>query len=381
EVVQRYGNGVPYHPSSPRFGRGDARSLSEGDCHYWGVWHDGQPFEVFLDRTGRFMSEFGFQSFPDPATIASFAPEDETDEDSPSISCHQKHPRGNSLIREYMARDFPEPADFDDLVYLSQLLQARGVSMGIEAQRRAAPFCMGSLYWQLNDCWPAVSWSSIDYTGRRKALYYEAKRAFAPVLISPVVEDGRFRVYLIDDRSISEADDRIDGELIIETIGLEGLPRTETRVTGLVPSTIGPCFETDLEAVCLPSGVGSTLIRLTLTTGEKTSPVRLPPPRPIPPRTIAERLFFPAAPKEMALPDPGLTVTVREAKDGYAILLESGNLARGVYLSFGETAGVFSDNWFDMAPGTGKTVSFVTRSRIEDPSSCLRVRTLYDTLR
>ena len=154
----------PYWPSSPRFGRADPRSLTEGDSHYWGVWHDGEPFEAFT-REGAAVHErvrIPVVSVARDDRAISPRPEDWSI-DSDVMLSHQKHPRGNEIIRTYMERYYRVPRDFESFVYVSQLLQAEGMKTGIEAQRRAKPYCMGSLYWQLNDCWPAASWSSVDY--------------------------------------------------------------------------------------------------------------------------------------------------------------------------------------------------------------------------
>lgn len=159
---------VPYWETSPKFGRGDIRYITEGNAHDWWVWHDGYPFESLEKNVPRFMSEFGFQAFPSYETIKFINDNDSIDINSPAIKTHQKHQIGFERIKEYMEHDFPVPDNDEDYVYISQLLQAYGIGKGIEAHRRSRPYNMGSLYWQLNDCWPAVSWSSIDFlvTGR-----------------------------------------------------------------------------------------------------------------------------------------------------------------------------------------------------------------------
>lgn len=169
---------VPYHASSPSFGRGDERYLKEGDAHDWWVWHDAYPFEHFQENIPRFMSEFGFQSIPQVSTLRQAIAGD-LDTNNVSLLAHQKHHKGFPTISTYLHRDFNKTNSFESYAYLSRVQQARGIGMGMRAQR-FAPQCMGSLYWQLNDCWPAVSWSSIDSEGQWKALHYEARRANAP---------------------------------------------------------------------------------------------------------------------------------------------------------------------------------------------------------
>ncbi|MDP4587027.1 MAG: hypothetical protein NWS86_02520 [Flavobacteriales bacterium] len=177
EQVKKH-TSVPYHASSPSFGRGDERYLKEGDAHDWWVWHDAYPFEHFQENIPRFMSEFGFQSIPQESTLRQAIAGD-LDTNNVSLLAHQKHHKGFPTISTYLHRDFNKSNSFESYAYLSRVQQARGIGMGIRAQR-LAPQCMGSLYWQLNDCWPAVSWSSIDSEGQWKALHYEARRAHAP---------------------------------------------------------------------------------------------------------------------------------------------------------------------------------------------------------
>jgi beta-mannosidase len=175
---------TPYWESSPSYGRGSKPYLTEGDAHDWYVWHDGYPFSHFLENIPRFMSEFGFQSYPSQLTMDSYAGKPAPDA---LIEEHwkpyQKHTRGAQIIKEYLARDFPNPSTFEEWIYLSQLMQARGISDAIIAHRKAAPYCMGSLFWQWNDCWPAVSWSAFDFKAQPKAMYYFAQRAFDPLLL------------------------------------------------------------------------------------------------------------------------------------------------------------------------------------------------------
>lgn len=207
-----------YWESSPKFGRGDARHQFEGDAHYWGVWHDAEPFTNFEKKVPRFMSEFGFQSFPELSTIAQFADSSQWYLDSEVMKSHQKHPRGNSLILEYMQREYPVPTDFGKFVYASQILQAEGMRIGLEAHRRSQPYCMGTLYWQLNDCWPVASWSSRDYYGNWKALHYTAQDVFAPVALSLSMDEEGF----IDLWAMSEIDSAFTDTFVVRLYDMEG---------------------------------------------------------------------------------------------------------------------------------------------------------------
>jgi len=206
-----------YWESSPKFGRGDPRYQFEGDAHYWGVWHDAEPFENLEKKVTRFMSEFGFQSFPELSTIATFSDSSDWYLSSDVMKSHQKHPRGNALIKEYMQREYNVPEKFEKFVYASQILQAEGMRIGLESHRRSQPYCMGTLYWQLNDCWPVASWSGRDYYGNWKALHYTAQDAFAQISLSlEKTENNSFNIWVISDTT------NCSDTLLINTYSLKG---------------------------------------------------------------------------------------------------------------------------------------------------------------
>jgi len=193
-----------YWESSPRLGRGDARSITEGDSHYWGVWHDEEPFEVLQTKVPRFMSEFGMQSYPSEEVLMEMLEEDEFSMTDEGIAQHQKHSRGFSLMEKYM-NNWYEPVSPDDFkMYgaMTQVVQAEGMMMGIEAQRRAMPQCMGTLFWQLNDVWPSFSWSCIDYKGTPKLLHEALKTVYAPQLISCTTNGDELQIWWISDARI-----------------------------------------------------------------------------------------------------------------------------------------------------------------------------------
>ncbi len=189
-----------YIPTSPKIGWGHPEAMTEGDSHYWGVWWGEEPFEMYKTKVPRFMSEYGFQSLPDIKTIESFTNPEDRNLNSEAMKSHQKHPKGFQLINEYMQRDFNVPENFEDYIQASQKLQTYGYKVAIEAHRRAKPYCMGTMFWQLNDCWPSVSWSAIDYYGRWKDIMYKLKDLYADILVSPVVENDSLKVYIVSDR-------------------------------------------------------------------------------------------------------------------------------------------------------------------------------------
>ena len=171
-----------YITSSPLFGWGHPECVTHGDSHYWGVWWGEQPFEMYKEKTGRFMSEYGFQSYPDYSTVCRYCPDDQRYIDSPVMKSHQKHGRGLEIIdkamRQYYGVD-SRSLSLEDFCYVSQLLQAWGTGYGIFQHLQQQPHCMGTLFWQLNDCWPVASWSSIDCYGNWKALHYRARDLYS----------------------------------------------------------------------------------------------------------------------------------------------------------------------------------------------------------
>ena len=193
-----------YISSSPKNGWGRPESMTSGDSHYWGVWWGMEPFETYEKKVPRFMSEYGFQGFPDYATIEKFTLPEDRYLFSDVLKSHQKHPVGFETIQKYMDMYFQNYADREkDLLQFakeSQYLQMYGIGKGIEAHRRAKPQCMGTLYWQFNDCWPCVSWSGIDYYGKWKKLQYRVKDLYNDILVSAVEEEGILKVYINSDK-------------------------------------------------------------------------------------------------------------------------------------------------------------------------------------
>ena len=175
-----------YWPASPSSGGAFDKPNDEnrGDAHYWDVWHGNKPFTEYRKFHFRYVSEFGFQSFPGLKTCESFTRPEDRNIFSYVMEKHQRNATANGKIMNYLEQTFLYPTEFDTVLYASQLLQAEAIRYGIEHFRRNRGRCMGTIVWQLNDCWPVASWSSIDYCGRWKALHYYEKRCFAPILLS-----------------------------------------------------------------------------------------------------------------------------------------------------------------------------------------------------
>jgi beta-mannosidase len=233
-VVESCDGLTAYWPSSQYRGNGDnshAEGEKRGDTHFWDVWHSRQPVKDYEKWRFRFCSEFGMQSYCSPETQATFCPPNDGNVFGPAMENHQKNRGGNQVILDYVSRRYRFPKSQADLIYLSQLNQAYCMQVGVEHYRRLMPHCMGALYWQLNDCWPVASWSSIEFTGRWRALHHMARRFFAPALVSAHVPGdeaagiGNYRSSSVDEVHLYTVYDRpseAEGVLRWDLFGVDG---------------------------------------------------------------------------------------------------------------------------------------------------------------
>jgi len=349
----------PYISSSPMHGWGREESLREGDLHYWGVWWGKEPFEMYNEKVGRFVSEYGFQGFPDYSTIEKFAPPSERHLGSNVMNAHQKHPVGYEIIDEYMKRDYIVPIDFEMYAYVSQLLQADGLKTAIEAHRRAKPACMGTMYWQLNDSWPVVSWSTIDYYGKKKASYYAASRAYRDFFVKPEMEGDELKVYATFDEPDNQkanlwvvlAD--FDGKVIWQEEMLYDFSASRTELV----------MDTNLSGVL--NGIDRS--RLFIYTQIKNIlGIR------------AANLYYFVPPKEMKLEKAPIDITTQKTSTGYLLNLYTTKLAKGVFLS-SSVPGDFTDNYFDLMPFEVKNIQFNTQETVVSIQDSIKVISLVDT--
>ncbi|TKJ94047.1 beta-galactosidase [Paenibacillus sp. CFBP13512] len=345
EVVQTEHPGISYWPSSPIVAvtnneKQHTHGITDsGDIHYWGVWHNSEPFERYNTYIGRFMSEYGFQSFPEYKSVRTYAEESDLELESEVMLRHQKNGAGNRLIKEYMDKYLPAPKEFPSFLYMSQVLQAEAMKTAIEAHRRRKPYCMGTLYWQMNDCWPVASWSSMDYYGRWKAVQYYAKRSFEDILISI-------------DQSVSG---KVDIHLVSDLIAPKSLT-VRVKVLGLD----GTLYKEMPQSLTLAGGEAIKV--LSVTTEQLLGDVH--PAEAILVAELehedqlihAEIAYFVSAP-ELSLQQPHLQIVETEVDGVVAYQLTTDVLARQVWLS-SENEGIFSDNFFDLIPGVTKTVQF-----------------------
>lgn len=325
-----------YWPSSPSKGWGRKESLRQGDAHYWGVWWGKEPFEIYKEKTGRFMSEYGFQGMPSIATLRKFTKE--LSWENKSIKAHQKHPTGFETIKEYMERDFKIPIQFEDYVYVSQLLQAHGMKTAIESHRRAMPYCMGTLYWQFNDCWPVTSWSSVDYYGNWKALHYQAKKSYEKQLISVDEKKNNLYIYGINDEL-----KKLEGNLKIELLDFYGKVIWQKEKTVFFEFNTSRIFDS-IKLESIPKlDRNNSFFKISF----KNKLLDL------------SCIHYLAKPKDLNLVQPKINVTYL---NNTKIQLSGNTLVKNLYL---ESDGVFfEENFFDLLPNETKIIS--TSTKIEN---------------
>ena len=339
-VVKEHDPQTNYVPSSPANGWGREKAYQQGDVHYWGVWWGDMPFEEYNLKIGRFVSEYGFQGLPDPKTIDSFTLPVDRNLDSEVMAAHQKHSRGKELIREYMERDYKVPEDFEDYIYVSQLLQARGIKTAIEAHRRARPYNMGTMYWQLNDCWPVTSWSGIDYNHRWKAMQYAVKMAYDRFLVSFVEDNDSLAIWVVSDCFIDRNTElrwqlmTFDGDTL--KTGSTGftLPAGSSVVAAQMALKDFAISKSNRQQVVLKAGVW-----------DKSD-------------LLVDALYYFGKPKELILPEnSGIQLSVEPVSDGYLLTISTEKLAKNVWIQT-YVEGSFSNNFFDVLPGEWVQVSF-----------------------
>ena len=334
----------PYWPSSPSKGWGRPESLTEGDVHYWGVWWGELPYEVYREKVGRFNSEYGYQSYPDYQTLLKIAQGEALSKDAEVIAAHQKHARGTRQIDDFIQKYYPYSDDFERYVYLSQLSQAYGMEIAIEAHRTAKPYNMGTLYWQLNDAWPVTSWSSIDYYGNWKAMQYKLKTLYAPVLLSFDQKD--YGVFVTSDLTRD-----LKGELRIKVADFKGNVLFEKTMETRVASNGNEKLQVEGLADCLTEA-DKTAIYVKLELVENKS-------------LLAERYCYLVYPKDLKLPETEPTLKVSEDKGQICLEVTADAFAKDVQVYCTNGMGNFSENYFDLEAGQTKRIIFTPTEKQE----------------
>jgi len=362
-VVARLAPETPYWPSSPS---ADYEALSDhyqsGDAHIWDVWHGRVPFSTYETHHARFVTEYGFQSFPEMSTVEAFTePEDRTGIFTAVMLAHQKNNEGNDIIHNYLLKDYSEPKDFPSFLYVSQVLQAEGIKIGAEHFRRSRPETMGSIFWQLNDCWPVASWSSIDYYGRWKALQYYARRFYAPVLVSPHVEDGSLKIYIVSDKVKGES-----GTLRVRLMNFDGnVLLEESHAVDVTPLASKVYLDWPLKKLADAGAADTSRVFVVADLSEGGA-------------QISRNLAYLAPVKEVHLKPAALKIETSGGSGSYKVSITSPVLARSVYISFGNLDVKLSDNYFDILPGETIQIAATTTATPDALKAQLKVISLTD---
>lgn len=361
EVVKQYDDNRAYWSSSPSSSRGKKVSFTEGDYHYWDVWWGKKPFENYNTAIPRFMSEFGFQSFPEFSSVKKYTNPEDYDVYSEVMKSHQRSSIGNITIEEYMLRYYKKPKNFENFLYVSQLLQAEGVNVGFEAHRKNKDICMGSLYWQLNDCWPVASWSSIDYFGKWKALHYKAKKSFRNFLVSYEQDEESINVFVVSD-SINKTNTQLN----VRLIDFEGNELKQWNKTVSITANSSESHLKLIKSDFLNTAIANKILIYSELVSNK--------------KVLSENIMYFVPNKELELPKPKITYSIHENKTQFIVELQTDKFAKNVFLSVNSTYN-FSDNYFDMLPFSKKylTIKKDESDELESFIESFKIVTLIDS--
>lgn len=352
-----------YWPSSPSSGGSldEPNAVNRGDQHYWEVWHSGKPFTEYRKEYFSFCSEYGFQSFPGMKTIESFTLLEDRNIFSQVMESHQKNGSANGKILNYVADYFLYPKSLGDLAYISQVLQLKAIQYGVEHWRRNRGRCMGSLYWQINDCWPVASWASIDYFGRWKALHYGAKRFYAPVMVSACEKEELSSEigYFVNNDTLEPVQGRVEAAMIDRDFQVLW---EHTEDITVEPMSVGQSFFVDYRSVAPERCAGQQeewdekkpflFARVRLHIGDTL---------------VSEQVTLFVKPKHFQYLKPEYVIAVTETEEQFIIRVKSSSFAQYVELELEELDGVFSDNYFDITTPEGVEVSL---PKTELPEGC-----------
>ena len=360
EVVDEYGGGISYRPSSPYAFEDTPSDGVHGDAHYWGVWHGRDSIGHYNVEKARFFSEYGFQSFPEFESVKIYAPEErDWSINSEVMMAHQRAGSyANNLIKEYMDEEFRTPEDFPSFLYVGSILQGDAIKTAVEAHRRDMPHCMGTLVWQHNDCWPVASWAGRDYYGRWKAQQYYSKAAYDDILVSPVVINDTLTVNIVTDRRTPAK-----GKFTITAMTLDGKPfMTKSFDYTAKPLTSTEVFSSKVADLLDGRNRGDVIFYTTFTTGDRTY----------------DNVGFSTKQKHMNYTAPDYTLDVAKAGDGFDVTIGSDVFARGVFLSLDGIDNFFSDNYFNIMPGSKRTIHVTTPLNEQDFCNQLKLISMGD---
>ncbi|HBX46188.1 beta-mannosidase [Limibacterium fermenti] len=355
--TRSYIHGSPYDSN---WGRPEKFSAS--DVHDWGLWHGRMPFEAMADRLPRFASEFGFQSFPEMKTIRTFAEEKDFDINSDVMKTHQKSGIGNQAIKEYMEMYYHTPKNFEDFIYVGLIMQGNGMEEAVEANRRGRPYCMGALYWQINDDWPVVSWSSIDYYQNWKAQHYKMRNVFAPLALGVEHKNNVLTYFTMSD-NLQDIDDLQLNVQVLDFSGKRLKSFTEKISAKANASTRVKAFNTS--ELVTEEEKHRVVIHAWLS--DKKGAV------------ISQRNYYFYWPNKLELPETAVHHTVKYADGKYTVTLSGKKLAKDVFVEIPVLGASFSDNFFDLLPGEKKTIVITSPELKASAKTPITVKHLRET--
>lgn len=353
-------------PASPAGCRREGGDPFCGDACLPGlVLPAGGSFGGHAPGHGRLCSEFGFPSFPEPRAVAAFTAPADRRLDSPVMAGHQCAPGDGTCPAARLSAWFREPAGFDNTLWLSQIRQGLAMKHAVEHWRRSRPRCMGTLYWRLNDCWPAASCSSVDSDGRWKAAHYMARRFYAPLLISAVADEaaGTVEVHLGNDLrqpfagTVKWRVRRADGTLL----------REQERAARLEPNSAVCLGVLRMPGLLRAVGARKLMVWLSLEDGDG--------------RVVSSNLALFRPRREIELDDPCLGVAIgRWDECSYAVTLTARRPALCCWMEIEGCEARCEDNFFDLEPGRPQRFRVLPAVRLgpEEFRRSLRVRSLRD---
>ena len=358
-VVKEYAPGTFYWPSSPFAFEREMSGTTDGDRHYWSVWHGKAPISDYDSEKSRFFSEYGFQSFPEFESVKRYAPYPEDwDIRSEVMMSHQRGgDHANGLIETYLLNEYKKPRDFRAFLYMNHVLQGDAIKTAIESHRRQMPYNMGTLFWQHNDCWPVASWASRDYYGRWKAQHYYVRKAYDDILISSVVEGDDLIVYAVSDRL-----ENTSGRLQLQVCQFDGtVVHHWGKSVGISGNDSRVCFSAPLAKLLEGADRGTVYVRVDYT--DKSG-------------RVYHNNYCLGKQKDMDYPKVDLQTEVRSIEGGYEVTVSADKFARAVCLSVADNESVYSDNYFDVQPKSSVQVQVRTRLSAEAFNGSLRLTCL-----
>ncbi len=352
-----------YWPSSPASDIRVPQNFTSGDYHYWKNRNEKEPVTIYQEKIGRFMSEYGKGGAPEFNSVKQFTlPRDwsgSVRSYAKPVQFEKKHykKKGSS---NYLTRNFNNPKDFQSKLYVSQLIQRMVIKTAVDAHRRSKPHNMGTLFWMMNECWPVSCGSAIDYYGRWKAVLYMLKKSFAPVFVSPMIDKGILKIYLVNDYNQEK-----EVDLMLDIIDFQGkdLWHHDQAIT-LAPNSSKVFFQIDTGDHANQYELDKILLRARAYQGEEL---------------LSENFQYFKPAKDLALENPEIQASYKKVPAGYEILLSSKTLAKFVFLSIESPVGRFSDNYFDLIPGEAKKILFKTGEGIENIEGKMEISSLIDT--